>query len=107
MDTTNQLKASLEYEEMLRQQNLLDEYQRLGARHLQVIDIVQIGLPLLVYALCHYFLSLDTSTLFMLQWGCIAYMLVYAIVLAERKRTNRRIDLLFRLMQLDRASRHR
>ncbi len=107
MDTANQVKASLEYEEMLHHKKLLDEYQKLGSGYLQLSDIVQIGLPLLISALCHQFLTFDASTLFMLQWGCIAYVLVYVIVLAERKKTNRRIDLLFRLMQHEVASRHR
>lgn len=107
MDSANQLKASLEYEEMLHRQKLLDEYQRLGAQHLQVSDIVQIGLPLLVYALCRQFLALDAGAVMVLGWAYAAYVCVHGIVMAERKKTNRRIDLLFRLMQLDRASRER
>lgn len=105
MDNANQAKASLEYKEMLHQQKLLDEYQQLGSPYVQVSDIVQFVLVVLALLLCHQFSLVDTQTLLILQWASSAYFVVCGIAIAERRRTNRRIDLLFRIMQHQLASR--
>jgi len=105
MDTTSQVKASLEYEEMLHRQKLLDEYQQLGSPYVQVSDIVQFALVVPTLLLCHQFSLVDTQTLLILQWASSAYFVVCGIAIAERRRTNRRIDLLFRIMQHQLAAR--
>jgi hypothetical protein len=105
MDTASQAKASLEYEEMLLQQKLLDEYQQLGSPYVQVSDIVQFALVVPALLLCHQFSLVDTQTLLIVQWASIAYFVMCGIAIAERRRTNRRIDLLFRIMQHQLATR--
>jgi len=107
MDPASQLKASLQYEEMLQQQKLLEEYQRLGSQSLQWSDIGQFVLTVLILLLCHQFAWLDTQTLFVLQWVATAYFVVCGIVIAERRKANRRMDVLFRLMQHELAIRAR
>lgn len=99
MDTASQVKASLEYEEMLHQQKLLDEYQRLGSQYPQVSDLVPFVLVVLALLLCHQFALVDAQTLLIVQWASSAYFVVCGIAMAERRRTNRRIDLLLRIMQ--------
>ncbi|WP_430455081.1 hypothetical protein [Rheinheimera sp.] len=105
MDTASQVKASLEYEEMLHQQKLLDEYQRLGSPYPQVSDLVPFVLVVLALLLCHQFALVDAQTLLIVQWASSAYFVVCGIAMAERRRTNRRIDLLFRIMQHQLAAR--
>ena len=105
MDNASQAKASLEYEEMLLQQKLLDEYHQLGSPYVQVSDIVQFALVVLTLLLCHQFSLVDTQTLLIVQWASSAYFVMCGIAIAERRRTNRRIDLLFRIMQHQLATR--
>lgn len=105
MDTASQVKASLEYEEMLHQQKLLDEYQRLGSQYPQVSDLVPFVLVVLALLLCHQFALVDAQTLLIVQWASSAYFVVCGIAMAERRRTNRRIDLLLRIMQHQLAAR--
>ena len=105
MDTASQVKASLEYEEMLHQQKLLDEYQRLGSPYPQVSDLVPFVLVVLALLLCHQFALVDAQTLLIVQWASSAYFVVCGIAMAERRRTNRRMDLLFRIMQQEIATR--
>ena len=107
MDTTSQVKASLEFEEMLHQQKLLDEYQQLGSQYPQVSDMVLFALVVLTFLLCHQFALVDAKTLLIMQWASSAYFVMCGIAMAERRRTNRRIDLLFRIMQQEIATRAR
>ena len=105
MDTASQVKASLEYEEMLHQQKLLDEYQRLGSQYPQVSDLVLFALVVLTLLLCHQFALVDAKTLLIVQWASSAYFVMCGIAMAERRRTNRRMDLLLRIMQHQLATR--
>ncbi len=105
MDTASQVKASLEYEEMLHQQKLLDEYQRLGSPYPQVSDLVPFVLVVLALLLCHQFALVDAQTLLIVQWASGAYSVMCGIAMAERRRTNRRMDLLLRIMQHQLAAR--
>ena len=73
MDTASQVKASLEFEEMLHQQKLLDEYQRLGSPYPQVSDLVPFVLVVLALLLCHQFALVDAQTLLIVQWASSAY----------------------------------
>ena len=107
MDTASQVKASLEFEEMLHQQKLLDEYQRLGSPYPQVSDLVLFALVVLTLLLCHQFALVDAKTLLIMQWATAAYSVMCGIAMAERRRTNRRIDLLLRIMQHEIATRAR
>ena len=105
MDTASQVKASLEFEEMLHQQKLLDEYQRLGSPYPQASDLVLFALVVLTLLLCHQFALVDAKTLLILQWASSAYFVMCGIAMAERRRTNRRMDLLLRIMQHQLAAR--
>lgn len=105
MDTASQVKASLEFEEMLHQQKLLDEYQRLGSPYPQVSDLLPFVLVVLALLLCHQFALVDAQTLLIVQWASSAYSVMCGIAIAERRRTNRRIDLLLRIMQHQLATR--
>ena len=105
MDTASQVKASLEFEEMLHQQKLLDEYQRLGSPYPQVSDLLPFVLVVLALLLCHQFALVDAKTLLILQWASGAYSVMCGIAMAERRRTNRRMDLLLRIMQHQLAAR--
>ncbi len=107
MDTASQVKASLEFEEMLHQQKLLDEYQRLGSPYPQVSDLVLFALVVLTLLLCHQFALVDVKTLLIMQWATAAYSVMCGIAMAERRRTNRRIDLLLRIMQHQLAARQK
>ena len=107
MDTASQVKASLEYEEMLHQQKLLDEYQRLGSPYPQVSDLVLFALVVLTLLLCHQFALVDVKTLLIMQWATAAYSVMCGIAMAERRRTNRRMDLLLRIMQHQLAARQK
>lgn len=105
MDTASQVKASLEFEEMLHQQKLLDEYQWLGSPYPQASNMVLFALVVLTLLLCHQFALVDAKTLLILQWASGAYSVMCGIAMAERRRTNRRMDLLLRIMQHQLAAR--
>ena len=82
MDTASQVKASLEFEEMLHQQKLLDEYQRLGSPYPQVSDLVPFVLVVLALLLCHQFALVDAQTLLIVQW--LRVLISWCVVLPWR-----------------------
>ena len=104
MDNDGQLsvKAKVEYDQMIKHQKDIDEFNSLGSKSVGIKDILQILAPLVLLIIAGQFLEIDSDTYKVMFVIFTASTFVQAMVTAETKKVNRRIDLLLKILKQER-----
>ena len=102
MDNEELLNVKAEFEEMIANQNMIAEFDKLGSTNNVLIDILAVITPLFLLLLASFYFTIDPELFQMLVLIFIASSAVQGMVTAESKKTNRRIDLLVKILKKER-----
>lgn len=93
------VKAKIEFDKMSAHQNDLEEFHRLGSKDVGIKDILLVIAPFAFLLIANSIFEIDSDLFQVLCIIFFASSFVQAMVAAESKKTNRRIDLLFKIIK--------
>ena len=104
MDNDELLKAKgkVEFEEMTANQNMIAEFNKLGSTNNVIIDILAVIAPCFLFLLATFYFTIDPELFQVLLVVFISSSAIQGMVTAESKKTNRRIDLLVKILKHER-----
>jgi len=108
MDNDEQLniKAKIEYDDMVSHQKDIDEFNKLGSTEVGIKDVLQIIAPLIMLLIAGQFFDIDRDTYRVMFVLFTASCLVQGMVTRESKKVNRRIELLLKILKQERKQRN-
>jgi hypothetical protein len=108
MDNDELLKinAKITFDEILANQKDLEEFNKLGSKNEEVRDFILTVMPFGFLILANIFFTIDTELFQVLCIIFFASSVVQGMVTAESKKTNRRIDLLLKIINQDQSKTH-
>ncbi|CAM3854586.1 MULTISPECIES: hypothetical protein [Pseudoalteromonas] len=101
MNTENEVKAKLEIEHIAELQKYKDEFEKLGKNDWGLKDLISIFLPFVLLSIANSFYDIETE---LFQIICFIFMvsaMVQGMIRDQTKKTNRRIDLLVKIIKYD------
>jgi hypothetical protein len=104
MDNDVQLsvKAKIEYDQMTKHQEDIDEFNNLSSKNIGIKDIFQVFVPFILLLVASQFVNIDSETLNVMYIIFFASAIVQGMVSAESKKVNRRMDLLLKILKKER-----
>lgn len=99
MNIENEIKANLEIEHIAELQKYKDEFETLGKNDWGLKDLISIFLPFALLSIANSFYDIDTE---LIQIICVIFFtsaVVQSMIREQTKKTNRRIDLLLKIIK--------
>jgi len=102
-DELLKVNAKIEFDKVVAYQKDLEEFNKLGSKHVEFRDFILVMLPLGLLLLTNYFFKIDSELFQVLCVLFVASSFVQSMVTAESKKTNRRIDLLLKIIKQEQS----
>ncbi|ATG56898.1 MULTISPECIES: hypothetical protein [Pseudoalteromonas] len=99
MNTENEIKANLDIEHIAELQKYKDEFETLGKNDWGLKYLISIFLPFALLSIANSFYDIDTE---LIQIICVIFFtsaVVQSMIREQTKKTNRRIDLLLKIIK--------
>ena len=99
MNTENEIKANLEIEHIAELQKYKDAFETLAKNDWGLKDLISIFLPFALLSIANSFYDIDTE---LIQIICVIFFtsaVVQSMIREQTKKTNRRIDLLLKIIK--------
>lgn len=100
MEQTNILEAKAEIALASEKRHIrtLEEYEKLGKSSLSMKSNIIFAIPSIILLASLFILELDSKSLSIVLYMVIATIFIQSVFVAEQKKTNRRIELLHKLI---------
>lgn len=98
VNTENEIMVKLEIEHLAELQKYKDEFEKLGKNDWGLKDLISIFLPFALLSIANSFYDIDTE---LIQIICVIFFssaVVQGMIREQAKKTNRRIDLLVKII---------
>jgi len=93
------VNAKIKFDEVVAGQKDLEEFNKLGSKNVELKGLLLAFLPFGFLMVANSFFTIDTELFQVLCIIFFASSVVQGIVTAESKKTNRRIDLLLKIIK--------
>ncbi|PKG84276.1 hypothetical protein CXF85_08720 [Colwellia sp. 75C3] len=102
-DDVKMVEAKIELERISELQKYKEEFDKLGSNDWGIKDFLSIIAPLGLLLIANSLFTIEPELFQIMSVIFIASSFVQSIVTAERKKTNRRIDLLLKIIKQDQS----
>ena len=98
VNTENEIMAKLEIEHIAELQKYKDEFETLGNNDWGLKDLISIFLPFILLSIANSFYDIETEIFQIICFIFLASAVVQGMIREQTKKTNRRIDLLLKII---------
>jgi len=98
VNTENEIMAKLEIEHIAELQKYKDEFETLGNNDWGLKDLISIFLPFILLSIANSFYNIETEIFQIICFIFLASAVVQGMIREQTKKTNRRIDLLLKII---------
>ena len=102
---TTDVEAQIALDKIKAHQTDLDEFNKLGSKNVAIREILLIIAPFVLLLIANNFFEIESELFQVLCILFFASSCVQIMVTAESKKTNRRIDLLHKMLKQDQSNR--
>ncbi|OUS71536.1 hypothetical protein B5G52_11360 [Pseudoalteromonas sp. A601] len=104
MNTENEVMAKLEIEHLAELQKYKDEFEKLGKNDWGLKDLISILLPFVLLSIANSFYDIETELFQIICFIFVVSAMVQGMIREGTKKTNRRIDLLVKIIKHEQKS---